>query len=91
MKTLSAFVKTKSILAALLSISSVIIRPKGSTETAGFGFKGGGYYEHNMQYGGFNPHSPIGNRNFGSWAGGARSLAYGSRFARTAIQSTMIR
>lgn len=57
--------------------------PKGSTETSGFGFKGGGYYEHTMQYGGFNPHSPIGNRNFGSWAGGARSLAYGSRFVRS--------
>ena len=65
--------------------------PKGSTETSGFGFKGGGYYEHNMQYGGFNPHSPIGNRNFGSWAGGARSLAYGSRFVRTAGSSTIIK
>lgn len=57
--------------------------PKGSTETAGFGFRGGGHYEHQMQYGGFNPHSPIGYRNFGSWPGGARSLAYGSRFVRT--------
>ena len=57
--------------------------PKGSTETAGFGFRGGGYYEHHMQYGSFNPHSPIGYRNFGAWPGGARSLAYGSRFART--------
>ncbi len=57
--------------------------PKGSTETAGFGFKGGGYYEHTMQYGGFNPHGPIGYRNFGSWPGGARSIAYGSRFVRT--------
>ena len=64
--------------------------PRGSTETSGFGFKGGGYYEHNMQYGGFNPHSPIGNRNFGSWPGGARSLAYGSRFVRTAMASTVI-
>ncbi len=65
--------------------------PRGSTETAGFGFKGGGYYEHNMQYGGFNPHSPIGNRNFGSWPGGARSLAYSSRFVRTAIPSVLIK
>lgn len=65
--------------------------PKGSTETAGFGFRGGGYYEHNMQYGGFNPHSPIGYRNFGSWPGGARSIAYGSRFVRTATPSTIIR
>lgn len=58
--------------------------PKGSTETAGFGFRGGGYYEHNMQYGGFNPHSPIGYRNFASWPGGARTNAYSSRFVRTA-------
>lgn len=58
--------------------------PKGSTETAGFGFRGGGYYENQMLYGSFNPHSPIGYRNFGAWSGGARSLAYGSRFVRTA-------
>lgn len=65
--------------------------PKGSTETAGFGFRGGGYYEHNMQHGGFNPHSPIGYRNFGAWPGGARSIAYGSRFVRTVTPSTIIR
>jgi len=64
--------------------------PKGNTETSGFGFKGGGYYEHNMQYGDFNPHSLIGNRNFGAWAGGARSLAYSSRFVRTAGSSTIL-
>ncbi len=65
--------------------------PKGSTETAGFGFKGGGYYEHHMQYGSFNPHSPVGYRNFGSWPGGARSLAYGSRFVRTAMTATIVK
>lgn len=65
--------------------------PKGSTETSGFGFRGGGYYEHNMQYGAFNPHSPIAYRNFGSWPGGARSIAYSSRFARTAGASTIIK
>ncbi|MGZ8557123.1 MAG: SUMF1/EgtB/PvdO family nonheme iron enzyme [Chitinophagaceae bacterium] len=65
--------------------------PKGNTETAGFGFKGGGYYEHNMQYGGFNPHSPIANRNFGAWPGGARSVAYGSRFVRTVRYATIIK
>lgn len=65
--------------------------PKGSTETAGFGFRGGGYYEHTMQYGGFNPHSPIGYRNFGAWPGGARSIAYGSRFVRTGGVSTIIK
>jgi formylglycine-generating enzyme required for sulfatase activity len=58
--------------------------PKGSTETAGFGFKGGGYYEKQRMYGAFNPHGPIGYRNFAAWAGGARSIAYGSRFVRTA-------
>jgi hypothetical protein len=65
--------------------------PKGSTETEGFGFKGGGYYEHNMQYGGFNPHSPIGNRNFGAWSGGARSLAYSSRFVRSVLPAVIIK
>lgn len=65
--------------------------PKGSTETAGFGFRGGGYYEHTMQYGGFNPHSPIGYRNFGAWPGGSRSLAYSSRFVRTVTASTITR
>jgi formylglycine-generating enzyme required for sulfatase activity len=60
--------------------------PKGSTETAGFGFRGGGYYEHQRLYGAFNPHGPIGYRNFASWAGGARSIAYSSRFVRTAAQ-----
>ncbi|HEY0677115.1 MAG TPA: SUMF1/EgtB/PvdO family nonheme iron enzyme [Chitinophagaceae bacterium] len=63
--------------------------PKGSTETAGFGFRGGGYYEHNMQYGGFNPHSPIGYRNFGSWPGGNRSNSYSSRFVRTVTRSVI--
>jgi formylglycine-generating enzyme required for sulfatase activity len=57
--------------------------PKGSTETSGFGFKGGGYYEHTMRFSDFNPHGPIGWRNFGSWSGGGRSLAYGSRFVRS--------
>jgi hypothetical protein len=67
--------------------------PKGSTETAGFGFKGGGYYEHSRQFapGSFNPHSPIGNRNFGSWPGGARSIAYGSRFGRTVLPATIVK
>ena len=65
--------------------------PKGSTETSGFGFKGGGYYEHTMRHSDFNPHSPIGNRNFGSWAGGGRSLAYGSRFVRTTMPSIVLK
>jgi hypothetical protein len=58
--------------------------PKGSTETAGFGFRGGGYYENDKQYGDLNPNAVIAQRRFAGWAGGMRSLAYGSRFARTA-------
>jgi hypothetical protein len=57
--------------------------PKGSTETAGFGFRGGGFYRHDQLYGGLNPHATIANRTFGAWSGGMRSKAYGSRFVRT--------
>ncbi|MEK7817336.1 MAG: SUMF1/EgtB/PvdO family nonheme iron enzyme, partial [Actinomycetota bacterium] len=57
--------------------------PKGSTEGTGWGFRGGGFYYLNRQYSEFNPHSPIAYRRFGAWAGGARELAYGSRFVRT--------
>lgn len=55
---------------------------KGSTETAGFGFRGGGYYRHDQLYG-LNPNVTIVNRIFSAWAGGMRSKAYGSRFVRT--------
>ncbi|MFN4256268.1 MAG: SUMF1/EgtB/PvdO family nonheme iron enzyme [Saprospiraceae bacterium] len=59
--------------------------PKGSDEsTGGFGYRGGGYYEHGKAAGDFNPHSPIGWRNFAAWAGGPRSIAYGFRCVRTA-------
>ncbi len=58
--------------------------PKGDTEIGGFGFRGGGYYEHQRAYSEFNPHSPIAYRRFGAWAGGNRTHAYGSRFVRTA-------
>lgn len=57
--------------------------PKGSTETAGFGFRGGGFYEYDKQYGDLNPNAVIAQRRFAGWAGGMRSLAYGSRFSRT--------
>lgn len=57
--------------------------PVGYTQSKGFGFRGGGYYEDNMLYGVFNPHSPIGFRNFAAWPGAYRYHAYGSRFART--------
>jgi formylglycine-generating enzyme required for sulfatase activity len=65
--------------------------PKGSTETAGFGFRGGGYYEHQMQYGSFNPHSPIGYRNFAAWPGGARTNAYSSRFKNSSLKLSCAR
>jgi formylglycine-generating enzyme required for sulfatase activity len=55
---------------------------KGSTETAGFGFRGGGYYRHDQLYG-LNPNVTIANRIFSAWSGGMRSKAYGSRFVRT--------
>ncbi|MEO1050264.1 MAG: SUMF1/EgtB/PvdO family nonheme iron enzyme [Bacteroidota bacterium] len=58
--------------------------PKGDTGSGGFGYRGGGYYEHFKPAGEFNPHSPIAFRRFGSWAGGNRSIAYSNRFVRTA-------
>jgi formylglycine-generating enzyme required for sulfatase activity len=57
--------------------------PKGSTETAGFGFRGGGYYRHGQLYGGLNPNATIANRTYAAWSGGMRSKAYGSRFVRS--------
>jgi len=58
--------------------------PKGDTETGGFGFRGGGFYEHGRAYSEFNPHSPIAYRRFGAWSGGSRTEAYSCRFVRTA-------
>jgi formylglycine-generating enzyme required for sulfatase activity len=58
--------------------------PTGTTDTDGFGFRGGGYYTHGRLYGNFNPHSPVGYRTYGGWSGGHRVNAYGSRFVRTA-------
>lgn len=59
--------------------------PNGDTEkTGGFGYRGGGYYEHGKPAGDFNPHSSIGWRNFAAWGGGPRSIAYGFRCVRTA-------
>jgi hypothetical protein len=51
----------------------------------GFGFRGGGFYNHNRSYNIFNPHSPTEYRPYGSWSGPKREMAYGSRFARTAV------
>ncbi|OJJ16569.1 hypothetical protein BKI52_32150 [marine bacterium AO1-C] len=58
--------------------------PSGDTEKGGFGFRGGGYYEHGISMSDFNPYSPIAYRPYGSWSGGNRSKAYSNRFARTA-------
>lgn len=59
--------------------------PKGVDE-GGYGYRGGGYYYHGRNYHGFNPHSPIAWRRFGSWAGGERSIAYSTRFVRTSFE-----
>lgn len=62
--------------------------PRGDhNPIAGFGYRGGGYYEHGKPPGDFNPHSPIGWRNFAAWSGGPRSIAYGFRCVRTANRS----
>ena len=58
--------------------------PHGDVNSGGYGYRGGGYYEHYKPAGEFNPHSPIAYRKFGSWAGGNRSIAYSNRFVRTA-------
>lgn len=53
-------------------------------ETAGFGYRGGGYYQHGIPYTPFNPYSPIAYRQYGAWPGAMRAIAYSARFARTA-------
>lgn len=60
--------------------------PKGINEEGGYGYRGGGYYEHTMRVTEFNPHSPIAYRRYGAWSGGKRSIAYSQRYARTAPQ-----
>lgn len=58
--------------------------PKGINEEGGYGYRGGGYYEHGKNTSEFNPHSPIAYRRYGSWSGGNRSIAYSQRYVRTA-------
>ena len=60
--------------------------PKGIAEEGGYGYRGGGYYQHTMKVSDFNPHSPIAYRPYGSWSGGKRSIAYSQRYVRTAPQ-----
>ncbi|MEO1258778.1 MAG: SUMF1/EgtB/PvdO family nonheme iron enzyme [Bacteroidota bacterium] len=58
--------------------------PQGVEEEGGYGFRGGGYYEQGRHYHDLNPHAPVAQRRYGSWSGGNRAEAYGSRFVRTA-------
>ncbi len=57
--------------------------PSG-VEGDGFGFRGGGFYTYPMNFTEFNPYSPIAYRRYGGWSGGNRTVAYGTRFGRTA-------
>jgi formylglycine-generating enzyme required for sulfatase activity len=61
--------------------------PKGDEGPGGYGYRGGGYYEHGFQAGELNPHSRTEWRRFGAWGQGPRSVAYGFRAARTAFTS----
>jgi formylglycine-generating enzyme required for sulfatase activity len=65
--------------------------PTGSSQTSGFGFRGGAYYEHNRPYGDFWPQCPIAYRDFASWAGGSRVLSYSSRFVRAVEKTSVIK
>jgi hypothetical protein len=64
--------------------------PLGDHEVGGYGYRGGGFYERerertrNPTARELNPHSPVEWRNYGSWGGGPRGVAYGFRAARTA-------
>ena len=57
--------------------------PRGDEDTGGYGYRGGGFYEQGMREGPFNPYSPIAYRQYGSWGGAPRSIAYGFRAVRT--------
>jgi formylglycine-generating enzyme required for sulfatase activity len=64
--------------------------PLGDNEAGGYGYRGGGYYERERERNRdwtvreLNPYSPVEWRNFGSWGGGPRGVAYGFRAVRTA-------
>jgi len=58
--------------------------PRGDDNPGGYGYRGGGYYQHGFQESVFNPHSPIAYRRYGAWGGGPRYIAYGFRCVRTA-------
>ena len=64
--------------------------PLGDNEAGGYGYRGGGYYERDRERArdwtvrDLNPYSPVEWRNYGSWGGGPRGVAYGFRAVRTA-------
>ena len=64
--------------------------PLGDNEAGGYGYRGGGYYERERERARdwtvreLNPYSPVEWRNYGSWGGGPRGVAYGFRAVRTA-------
>ena len=58
--------------------------PRGINEEGGYGYRGGGYYQHDKKPGEYNPHSPIAYRPYAAWSGGKRSIAYSQRYVRTA-------
>ena len=65
--------------------------PQGDHEAGGYGYRGGGHYERAREQARasatapeLNPYSPVEWRNYGSWGGGPRGVAYGFRAVRTA-------
>ncbi|HYG04451.1 MAG TPA: SUMF1/EgtB/PvdO family nonheme iron enzyme [Chryseosolibacter sp.] len=57
--------------------------PAGDHKSSGFGFRGGGFYEHGLSSDVHVPFSPVAFRRYGAWAGGYATQAYGQRFVRS--------
>ena len=55
--------------------------PSGTSGSAGYGYRGGGYYGQDAYTSDFVPYSPIAFRRYGAWSGGGRNAAYGYRAA----------
>lgn len=58
--------------------------PRGDDDGGGYGYRGGGFYDHSQEEGLFNPYSPTAFRRFGAWGSAPRYKAYGFRAVRTA-------